>query len=153
MPETDPLPGHLRTVIRDLVAAGQREATSHELLAALSPTERAGRTEVTTQELLAALPSAELLNHTEQQVGRALSLLGIRCRRAKFSGARFRVDELTTLNQRKELETEGLGRDPEAGPDAKTSTIGSASQHVDRVLDSPIENPQRDPVDPTGPDD
>jgi len=75
--ETDPLPSFLRSAIRDLVAAGKTEATSRELLASLSPSERAQR--------------------TDEQVGIALSTMGLKRRRVRTGYGRVRVYDLISV--------------------------------------------------------
>jgi hypothetical protein len=73
---TDPLLGLLREIIQDLLRAGKIEATSGEIFAALPGPERARR--------------------TDEQVGVALSGLGLRHRRMRVDGSRVRVYELPT---------------------------------------------------------
>jgi hypothetical protein len=77
LPETDPLPGFLRSAIRDLVAAGKTEATSRELLASLSPAERGRR--------------------TDEQVGITLSAMGLKHHRLRTGYGRIRVYDLLSV--------------------------------------------------------
>jgi hypothetical protein len=131
--ETDPLSGQLRAAITDLVTAGRSEATAQELLASLSPRERVG--------------------HTHEQVGRALGTLGVRGRRAKSNGARFRVYDLSRIPWAEHGPNGARPMDPAFGPGAKNESKGPSLSGIDQVPDIPIENRSGDSKDPAGPDD
>ncbi|MGP8076953.1 MAG: hypothetical protein ACLP8Y_09575 [Thermoplasmata archaeon] len=72
---TDPLPGLLRGIIQGFL--------------------RAGKTEATSSEMFAALPAAEQTRRTDEEVGVALSSLGLRHHRVRVDGTRPRVYELS----------------------------------------------------------
>jgi len=74
--ETDPLPRLLRGIIQEFLKAGKTEATSGEFIA--------------------ALPTSEQARRTDEQVGVALSSLGLRHHRIRVNGTRPRVYELST---------------------------------------------------------
>jgi len=74
--ETDPLPQILRGIIQGFLWAGKTEATS--------------------AEIFAALPASEQARRTDEQVGMALSGLGLKHRRVRVNGARPRGYELST---------------------------------------------------------
>lgn len=78
MGPTDPLPKLLRGVVQDFLKAGKTQATSAEIFAALPPAEQARR--------------------TDEQVGVALSGLGLKHRRVRMGGGRPRVYDLLSLN-------------------------------------------------------
>jgi len=73
---TDPLPALLRGIVRDFLKAGKTEATS--------------------TELFAALPACEQDRRTEEQLGIALSSLGLTHHRVRVGGSRVRVYGLPT---------------------------------------------------------
>jgi hypothetical protein len=74
--ETDPLPRLLRRIVEVFV--------------------RAGKTEATSDEFFSALPATEQARRTDEQVGVALSKLGVSHHRARINGSRLRVYELST---------------------------------------------------------
>jgi hypothetical protein len=73
--ETDPLPRLLRGIIKDFLKAGKTEATSGEIFA--------------------ALPTSEQARRTDEQVGVALSGLGLKHHRVRVNGSRPRVYQLS----------------------------------------------------------
>jgi hypothetical protein len=98
---TDPLPTLLHGIIQDFLKAGKTEATSGEIFAALPEPERARR--------------------TDEQVGVALSGLGVSHHRIRVDGSRVRVYELPTSW------TSGgpaPGTSPPKGPSADRKTSG-----------------------------
>jgi hypothetical protein len=131
--DTDPLISHVRAAIRALVVSGKTEA---------SP-----------QEVLAALPTSERLEHTEQQVGIALSTLGLTRRRSRLNGTRFRVYNLRTSGP---ADMDGGVRasgGPTRWPDSEIDSIAGKAGPQGRAADSSIDNDGAGPTDPTGPDD
>jgi hypothetical protein len=131
--DTDPLISHVRAAIRALVVSGKTEA---------SP-----------QEVLAALPTSERLEHTEQQVGIALSTLGLTRRRSRLNGTRFRVYNLRTSGP---ADMDGGLRasgGPTRWPDSEIDSIAGKAGPQGRAADSSIDDDGAGPTDPTGPDD
>jgi hypothetical protein len=131
--DTDPLLGQARVAVRALIDAGRKEATPQEILAALSPTGR--------------------LNRTEQHIGRALSLLGLRSRRVKSKGTRFRLYELLSIDSAAASRSRSSGWDPVSEPDGGTEPTECAPHPPNRAPGSPMENARADPTGPTVPDD
>ena len=128
-PVTDPLMEGLRSAIFDLRTAGRASATAHELLGALSPSERDG--------------------YSEERVGRALSALGVRARRVKADGTRYRVYDLTGHGGSAEISDMGPVRDRRGG----TRNMAPGEQLVVRAADPPSEDSLPDQRDPAGPED
>ena len=131
--DTDPLIGHVRTVVRALVVSG--------------------RTETTPQDVLAALPTPERLAHTEQQVGIALRALGLGRRRSRVEGTRFRVYDLRPFR----LPESNSTVQPRGGPTQLTATefdpIADHAGPQGRATDSSRENDDGNPTGPAVPDD
>ncbi len=131
--DTDPLLGQVRAAVQALVARRKSEATA--------------------QEILAALPAPEQLKQTDEQVGVALSALGLRHRRVRTGSARLRVYDLSTLGS---PETSGEAR-PGGGPAVWTDAGNDLGEDrfgpPRRSTDSPIEDDAGGPADPDGPAD
>jgi hypothetical protein len=131
--DTDPLLGQVRTAIRSLMASGKMEAT--------------------LKDLQAVLPASEQSKRTEQQLGIAVTALGLARRRVRSGSTRFRLYDLRTLD------SAGASADPRPrlGPmswtDAGIGAFADEAEPQGRATDSPIETESQDPTDPTGPTD
>ena len=102
---TDPLPELLRGVVQAFLKAGKTEATSGEIFA--------------------ALPASEQARRTDEQVGVALSGLGLKHRRVRVNGTRPRVYELSTPWT---SDGPALGTSDPDGPEADRRRSGSLVQ-------------------------
>jgi hypothetical protein len=130
---TDPLVRRLRSIVQAFLVKGRIEVTYSDLFEALSPPERTSL--------------------SEEQVGRALSALGIQGRRVKVNGTRYRVYELSESATVLSDPAVRPGRDPTARTDAETIRAAQDWSNERWASDSPIENHEGDPEDPAGPDD
>ena len=130
---TDPLVRRLRSIVRAFLVEGRTDVTYSDLLEALSPPERTSL--------------------SEEQVGRALSALGILGHRVKVNGTRYRVYELSGYATVLSDPEVGRGGDPAARTDAGTNRARQDWSNERWASDSPIENHDGDPEDPAGPDD
>ncbi len=105
--DTDPLVVYVRSITREMLEAGKKEATSKEIRERLPPSERSGC--------------------TDHHVGSILGMLGATSRRTWVDGARPRVYDLTKLN----LDRTGVGRmrsgPGSARPDASQSGVSASS--------------------------
>jgi len=121
---TDPLPRRLRGIIQDFLKAGKTEATSGEIFA--------------------ALPTSEQARRTDEQVGMALSAIGLRHHRIRVNGARLRVYELSTSRT-----SDG------PAPGASGPDVSEADQRYSGRWsnDSPSEDNHSGPAGPGGPAD
>jgi hypothetical protein len=131
--DTDPRLAAVRAAVRSLVLSGKSVVSKQEVLAALSLSTRKAS--------------------SEQQVGRALSALGVRARRVKAKGERFRVYDLSDAEGGDIVETSMPRWDPTVGPDGEPAEFAAPVESLSRAPGPSSENPPRDPTDPTGPDD
>jgi len=122
--QTDPLPRLLRGIIQDFLKAGKAEATSGEIFA--------------------ALPAPEQARRTDEQVGVALSCLGLRHHRIRVNGTRLRVYELSTSR------TSDGPAPGTSGPDVSEAGQRGSGRWSN---DSPSEDDYSGPAGPGGPAD
>ena len=129
---TDPLVRRVDGIIRQLISKGRSEVTVPELLRELGD----GR-----------------VTPTDEQIGRALSVLGLQGRRVKANGARYRVYDLMRGAAGSYRQTQGPDEDPAARTSTKGGPAGAQRGDSRWVSGSPIENSAKGPANPAGPDD
>jgi hypothetical protein len=100
-----------------------------------------------------ALPTSIRDASSEQRVGRALSLLGVHARRVKSNSERFRVYDLSAVEDGGIIETSMPQWDPTVGPDREPAAFVPPVGSFSRAPDSSSENPPREPTEPAGSDD